>query len=900
MRPPRLAAWLLAGRLRPEDRDEILGDLAEDFDERVGTRGETFARRWYWRHAIALAWSLGLHATVVDRPRDRLMVLDELRFSVRRLVRQPWATAASIATLACAIGAAVATSSLVSAALVHPIAVAEAARLAVITERSRTSRTWVGGRSSFELPYPALDAIRSSAIFDEVAGSGKWAEPVEIRGAPSDRRVLFVSAGFFHVIGRPLEVGREFSLADDQRGAPLAVVLSDALWRSSLGADRTAIGRPIVVHDRAATVIGVAPADFRGLELAYPPEVYLPLNVIGDLTPPQLDWFNEPGPANAYGPAKLPTGGWLRVVGRLRPGATEAQVGAALAALRGVRLAGSTLGVADGTFETADIETAALSDSARTDVTRFARLLAITVALLLTIGCLAVGTLLLVRSEGRRDELAVCVALGASRTRLAAGIVGEGGLLSIVGAAGAVPVSWWLLAGLHAFRLPGGVPMSVLQVQVDLGTFATAAGAAVLATAAMAVVAAGVGLSATVTEALRSRAGVTPAVSRRRTRRMLVIGEIAVSLVLLSGAGLFARSVQRALALDPAFDTSHLLMANMAIGTMGGGFTDHDFDELRDRLNANPAIRSASIEIPRGSAGPGSRMLIDGEVRTVTSDASEIGIDNRYLTTMGLKVVRGRTLTTAEASVDRPGALVSASFGRFVGRGEDPIGHHIGVLNWFGERPYNVEIVGVVQDLITDIHALTPQVLYLPARLFARWPNRLVVIHAAGDVAAVARETRATVTAIRPSTPPPVLATLKASVLAQMGPQEFGATVMGALGIMAAMLTLFGVFVVVESTTVLRRRELGVRAALGATSRQLGALVVREVLLMTTAGLATGLLFAWLAAGLIRTFLYQVSPFDVTTLGVTSISLVALTLAAGARPALAAGRVNLAEALREP
>ena len=125
MRPPRLAAWLLGCRLRADDRDEILGDLAEDFAERVGTRGETFARRWYWRHAIALAWSLGLHATVVDRRMDRLMILDELRFSVRRLARQPWATAASVVTLACAIGAAVATWSLVSAALLHPLAVKE-------------------------------------------------------------------------------------------------------------------------------------------------------------------------------------------------------------------------------------------------------------------------------------------------------------------------------------------------------------------------------------------------------------------------------------------------------------------------------------------------------------------------------------------------------------------------------------------------------------------------------------------------------------------------------------------------------------------------------------------------------------------------------------------------------
>jgi putative ABC transport system permease protein len=575
-------------------------------------------------------------------------------------------------------------------------------------------------------------------------------------------------------------------------------------------------------------------------------------------------------------------------------------VTARLATLRGLGPRGETLGVADGTLGTVDIETAALSASAREDMTRFVRLLGLTVALLLTIGCLAVGTLLLVRSEGRRDELAVCVALGASRTRLAAGIVAEGGILSILGAAGAVPVSVWLLVGLREFRLPGGVPVSVLGVHVDLGTFAIAALAALAATIVMAIVAAGVGLSATVADALRSRAGVTPRLSRRRTRRVLVIVEIAVSLVLLSGAGLFARSVGAALGLNPGFDTSHLLTGYMTLSTTGQGFTDRAFDDLRDRLTRNPAIQSVSIQTPLGSGQAGSTLTIDGETRTLTADFSPLGIDDHYLATMGLPIVRGRALTDADRSVGQPGALVSASFGRFVARGDNPIGHHIMVFSWFGEKPYNVAIVGVVADLVTNVHALTPMVLYLPASLIARFPNRAIVIHAAGDVGAAIGEARAIVSAISPTTAPPAFDTIDARLLAQVGPQQLGAAVMGALGVIATLLTMFGVFVVLESTTVLRRRELGVRAALGATRRQLGALVMREILLMTTAGLAGGLLLAWLAAGLIRTFLFQIGPFDATTFGVTAISLVALALAAGARPALAAGRVELADALREP
>jgi hypothetical protein len=314
----------------------------------------------------------------------------------------------------------------------------------------------------------------------------------------------------------------------------------------------------------------------------------------------------------------------------------------------------------------------------------------------------------------------------------------------------------------------------------------------------------------------------------------------------------------------------------------------------------SPAIQSASIETLRGQGGAGSTLPIDGEARTLTSDVSNVGIDDRYLATMGLPIIRGRALTSADRSVGQPGALVSASFGRFVARGDSPIGHHIGVFNWFREKLFNAEIVGVVADMITDVHGLTPMVLYMPAPLFARYPGRVVVIHAAGDVGVAAHEARAIVSAISLTTAPPVFTTIDSQLSAQMGPQQLGATVIGALGVMSALLTIFGVCVVVESTTVLRRRELGVRAALGATGRQLGALVVREILLMTIAGLAGGLLLAWLAAGLIRTFLYQVSPFDVTTLGVTAISLVALALAAGARSALAAGRVELAEALREP
>ena len=890
--PPRFASWLLARRLDPNDRDEVLGDLAEDFLERQAVHGPATARLWYWRQVFHLAWSLG-QSGGLDATAGKLMMLDELRYSVRRLARQPWTTGASVLTLACAIGSVVATWSLLSATLLHPLDVDDPSRLTVVGGRYQSSPTSPPGPVSLALNYSAFETVRSSRIFADVAGSAKWAQQVEIAGVPALRGTSFVSAGFFHVLGRPMQAGREFSPADDQRRAPLTVILSDALWRSAFGANPHVVGQSITVHSSIARIIGVAPSNFRGVDLGSPSELFMPLNIIGEVTPPQLDWFNEPGPM------KVSAGNWIRVIGRLRPIATTAQTTAALAALRGTGRTGSTLGAIDGTLRTVGIETAALSDSARGDMTRFVRLLGATVALLLTIGCLAVGTLLLVRTESRRDELFVCLALGASRARLAAGIVSEGALVAGIGAALAIPLGLWLLIGLREFQLPGGVAMSVLRVRLDLSAVVVAVTAAFFATLLMAIVAAHVGLSASGAEALRSRAGATPRASRRRTRRALVISAIAVSLVLLSGARLFAKSVAAALALAPGYDTSHLLIGYMTVNSAGQGLTDRDFSEFRDRLERSPEIRSASIKTALSPAAPGSSMVVDGQTRTLTSAMSVEGIDDHYFSTIGLPIAEGRDLIRTDQSPGQPMGIVSASFGRFVAQAESPIGHHVEVFSWFGEKPYNVEIVGVVPDIITDVHILDPMALYVPSALLARFPGRIVVIHAAADVTAATREIRALVATMSPMTAPPAMTTIEQRLAEQMGPQRLGATIMGALGVIAALLTLFGVFVLVQSTTVLRRRELGLRSALGATERQLRALVLRELVAMTAAGLVGGLFLAWLAAGLIRTFLFRVGPFDASTLSLVAGSLFALALVISARPVLAAGRVDLAQILRE-
>jgi hypothetical protein len=294
--------------------------------------------------------------------------------------------------------------------------------------------------------------------------------------------------------------------------------------------------------------------------------------------------------------------------------------------------------------------------------------------------------------------------------------------------------------------------------------------------------------------------------------------------------------------------------------------------------------------------GRGGKIAIDGESRAVPSLVTFNGIDERYFQTMGLSIVRGRNLTSADRAGSPRVAIVSESLGRFLARGGDPTGHRIGqsIL-----RPDDMEVVGVVPDIITSVTALEPLVVYMPLAQLPATSHRQVVVRASTDAAAAVRDTLAVVKGMEPGLPQPLFTTIDERLGRQMSPQRFGATVMGALGAIATLLTLFGIYVLAESMSTLRRREIGVRAALGATRWNLSALVLTETTRLIALGLVTGLLLAWLGTSLIRSFLFGIEPFDPTTLIVVATAMLTLALAVSLGPALRASRVDLARVLRE-
>jgi predicted permease len=668
------------------------------------------------------------------------------------------------------------------------------------------------------------------------------------------------SGNFFDLLGIHAALGRGLTKADASNGSSVAV-LSDRFWRRQLSGDPAVVGRTLSINQRTVTVVGVMPRQFRGIELGRSPDIYLPMNPASPIT-------------------------WVTFVGRLREGTTLAQT---VTQLRAAPQPAEWR--FNPTFDCIPLQTAAIPEVSRAGMARFTQLLGAAVGLLLLIGTLTVGMLLLVRTEARRDEFAMCLALGATPARLAAGVAIEGMTLALTGSALGIAVSWWLLAGVRAYQLPGGVDIDLLNLSIDQRALAAAAVAAIVGGIVIALVAGVFGFSANVADTLRSRSGVTARLTRRRTRAALVAAQIAVALVLLSGAGLFARSVKEALHINPGFDTAHTLT----------GWVSYPQEReaeflagLRERLSVNPAIQALSFTYPQGGMTVAGTLAVDGIDRRFPTFVAFNFVDERYFTAMGIHILNGRDFTDEDRATAPRVAIVSESLGRFVGNGGDPLGRRIQDLS----PTTTIQVVGVAPDVITRVSALEPLTMYMPIAQARKPRDRDLVVKAA-DPASAAREITAAVKAGDPSARVSPMLTMDERIAEQMSAQNFGIVIMSALGGIAALLTALGIYVLAESMAVLRIREMGIRAALGATGRQLGAMVLAETARLVGLGIGAGVVISWAGTDLIRSLLFRVQPLDPATIGGVAVVITAIAMLVTMKPALRAARVDLARVLRD-
>ena len=810
--------------------------------------------------------------------------MDELRLALRRLTKRPGATAASIATLACAIGAAAVTWSALSAVLLRPYPFADPEDLVFVGALQTTGRN--AGTVEPGLVYPYLAHVRSSGVLENVAGAWGGVMPMVIdQGASEAHRaaVAFLSHDLFEVTGARITHGRAFRSDDDRRGAAPVALLSHSYWQRRFGG-QPVVGRTILIRGGAVPIIGVWPAGFRGLDLAEPADIFLPLNTIA-VAGAGMNYFADPSHEHS------PTAG-VQLIGRLAPGTGLAETNARLRTLPPPASARYP-----HVLSAAPLSGLAVPLRERTSMASFARLLALTVGLLLCAGCITVGMLLLIRTEARRGELAMCRALGASRARLAAGIALEGALLAAAGAVAAAPVAYWLFGAIGRFQLPGRIGIASLELSVDLRLVLVLAAAAIAGVVVISAIGGVFGFRANVADALRGPAGATPRVRRNLSRAALVSAQMAVAVFLVCGAGVFGRSVLAALSLNSDIEP-HRVLAGAEILTPYGYDPQRGgvlFDEFGARLRRHPDVEGVAFH--RFQSAMPERIVFDGIPTQVPGLVTFLGVDPDYHRVMQLRLLSGRTFSPADREGSPPVAIVSESLARVLTGSRDAVGRHVASAGRVNAQP--VQIVGVISDLVDVVTQLDPLVVYLP---LAQTPpsarGDFVVRVATGQVGTVRREIAGVFAALDPAILPRPVQTLEERIGRQMQSQQFAGTVLGALGAIAVLLTLLGAYVLADSMATMRMREMGIRAALGATRRQLGSIVLAETGRLIGIGILAGLGLAWLAAGTIRAFLFQVQPLDPITLGGASALILSLTLAVSLRAALRVARVDLAQVLR--
>ena len=819
--------------------------------------------------------------------------MSDIRFAVRQLVKRPGFTAAAVATLGLGIGATTAVFALVDATLLRPFDLPAPERLV----SAYTSDAENPYRSFVYSDY--VDLRDRTDVFTGLAAH--FATDVALAGDGPALRVPaeLVSGNYFSVLGVTAAAGRLFVPADDRAGTD-ALVVSAGLAARRFGRPDAAVGRTVRVNDHPYTIVGVAPSAFQGIQLAHSVEVWIPMAAWDRVATGFYASFDAVEYAAQRGPRRI---GLWHVTGRLRSEASLAHARDQLGTVARALAAEFPETNAERGFTLISATTAAVSPASRQESVAFLAVLAGTVLLTLIIACANVANLMLARALDRSGEIGVRMALGAGRRHITTQFLTESVLVAVLGAGVGLLVAYWGVDLLGTYRLPGGVPVAALALEVDVRLLAVASGLAVLSAAAFGTAPALLASRTPPATAIRSSSG-RAATGRAPVRRALVSVQVALSLVLLVGAGLFVRSMHRALAEDFGFDPHDVLTLSVSLGESGyePAEANRFFTVLLEQLAAVPAVQGAGItSIPFGERGIGVSSVWAFD-RGEGFDAGRIALTRAstgYFAAAGTGVVAGRAFTAADDASAPRVAIVNESFARRVWPNEDPVGRR---FNFSGPSGTPLTVVGVVADARHEsVGQDAPLQVFLPLRQnadAAAGDAMTLYVRAAVPPAALAGPVREVLRRLDPALPVFDVMTLDQRIAGTLGTQRLGRLLLVLLGLAATSLALIGVYGVTAHAATRRTREFGIRMALGATA----AVVRREVLRNTTSplliGLAAGAALALPAGRLAARFLYGVSPHDPLTYLLAGALLTAAALGAAWLPARRAARTDPMEALR--
>jgi putative ABC transport system permease protein len=789
-------------------------------------------------------------------------MLRDIRLVLRTLARRPMYSAMVLLVLALGIGSTTAVFSVVDAAVFRPLPFPEPDRLAVVwttNERSGDVRGLVSPADYFDWMDEAGCFERIGAYteaFFNLTGDG---EPERVTGA-------IASSSLFNTLGVAPIAGRTFLPAEDQGSV---AILGEAIWRRRYGGARDVIGRTILVDDVPRTVVGILPAHINGKRV----DVYTPFD-------PTAEVRNN---RNAR---------FLTVVGRLASGISAEQ------AQRAMDIVTRAIAERHPSVNAGRGARVVLLHDELTGTSRpaFLSLLA-AVGLVLALACANVASLLLARVEGRRAELAVRAALGAGRLQLARLLLAESLVLALAGGAFGAAIAWIGVDTLAAFA-PADIPRREM-IHVDARVLAFAIVIAVVAGTLAGLIPALLASRQDAGDALRSAGrGASPASANALS--VFVVLEVALSVVLLVGAGLFVRSFARLGAVDPGFSAEGVIAADVTLPARYGDASAHAafLTQALERLRTIPGVRyaGATSHLPLSGEDGRRSFRLDRENTAEEKPTSEFRrISPGYFEAMGIPLVHGRSFDSHD-DADAPGVvLVNQAFvGRFL-NGQDPLGKVL-VVDDGPPRPR--QIVGVVGDVKHfDLGTEARPELYVS--YFDRtWPSMTLVVRGTGAPADIVRGIRGEISNIDDALPLTNVKTLGAYVEASIAPRLFGASVLVAFACTALLLTSFGLYGVLSFTVAARTREIGVRLALGAKPNAVVRLVVSKGMLLTSIGLVLGFAVALALSRFVSALLFGVSALDPATYAGVGLLLFGVAFLACSVPARRSARIDPMLALR--
>jgi predicted permease len=905
IRPPRLARFLAEVFLRGDAREVIVGDLEQEFADGIAAgHSHAAAVRRYWRQTIASIASVHRHSG--DRMTSRSLarigqgISLDLRSVIRALKRSPGYASVAILSLAIGISANTAIVSVTRQLLLSPLPIERPEELkmpfwsvypklkSATRNMNSTGFTDRGVNYRGNYTYPEFEAMQAAAGTDFPFAGYNILRRITIAAdqrAPKLSSGLIVTGRFFDVLRPRVLLGRALNELDDRAGAPLAVVIDHGLWTSYFGADPSVVGKTLKIGEAAATIVGVTGEGYRGLSpggFMQDAEVMVPMAAQPVIAP---EWLDAPDRSLFTDPEQH----WIRAVARVPADHQDIAASKLTAAFRGAA-AGSRLTPAEVSAASLTLFAAPRGmDSLRNTAAQPLTLLSIVVGIVLLIASTNVAGLMLARGVSRQRELSVRRALGASRLRVVRELLLESVTLSLIGGIAGILLASAAASALERM-LTSGFGTRGVGVTLDWATLAVTFSIAV-----------GVGILAGLIPALKLSGSSASSITTRGASgaprlligRVLLAVQVAISLPLVAGAGLFLRTLHNLASIELGFDPRHLVLFSLD-PTMNGRSIERGqsiYPRLLERLESVPGVSSATyIEnaLLSGLQSDTPGHVPGGEPSTLLINR----VGPHYLETMGVRLIAGRAIDARDNAAAPLAGVINESAARKFFGSESPLGRELVV------GPRSFRVVGVFADARyqTLKTAIAPTMLqsYQQNTTYAQF----AVVRTQIPPAEFRQQLPDVLRDVDPNLPFSQFKTQTEQINDSVGKERVFSQLLTLFGGFALLLACIGLHGVTSYAVTRRTSEIGIRLALGAQRGQVLWMILRQVLALAAIGAAIGLPVAWLAGPAVQSMLYGLAANDRVTIGAAVMVMIAVALFAGWLPARRAARMEALAALR--